>query len=75
MKSVVFKTRHIITYSQIHYTEMVSNNTNMNKCRNFTKYGSLQVDPEFSLFQLLSTRGSMHSKSISNSSGGSFLLR
>ena len=76
MKSVILKTRHIISYSQIHHTEMVPNMyINMNKCRNFPEYGSLQVDPEFSLFQLLSTRGSMHSKSISNSSGGSFLLR
>ena len=43
----------------------------MNKCRIFPEYGGLQVDLEFSLFQLLSTRGSMHSKSISNFVGGS----
>ena len=43
----------------------------MNKCRIFPEYGGLQVDLEFSLFQLLSTRGSMHSKSISNLVGGS----
>ena len=51
---------------------MVSNMyIDMNKCRNFPEYGGLQADPEFSLFQLLSTRGSMHSKSISNLVGGS----
>ena len=76
MKPVFVKTWHIITCSQIHHIEMVSNMyINMNKSRNFPEYGGLQVDPEFSLFQLLSTRGSMHSKSISNSSGGSFLFR
>ena len=43
----------------------------INKCRNFPEYSGLQADPEFSLFQLLFTRGSMHSKSISNLVGGS----
>ena len=76
MKSVVLKTRHIITYSQIRHTEMLLNMyINMNKCRIFFEYGCLQIDPELSLFQLLLTRGSIHSKSISNSSGGSFLFR
>ena len=58
------------------HTVMVSNMyMDMNKCRNFSEYGGLQADPEFSLYQLssqlLSTRGSMHSKSISNLVGGS----